>query len=120
MPLGLRHHAVPGVDKDDRQVARRRAGRHVARVLLVPGAIGNDELSLGRGKVAVRHVDRDSLLALGLESVGQQCWIEVATGSTEFLGVDLQGGELVFVHHLRVEQQSTDKRTLAVIDAAAS
>ena len=41
----LLQDAVAGVDQDDRQVAVRRAGRHVARVLLVARAVGDDELA---------------------------------------------------------------------------
>jgi hypothetical protein len=67
-----------GVDQDDGDVARRRAGRHVARVLLVPGRVGDDELAPRRREVAVGDVDRDALLALGLEAVGQQREVDLA------------------------------------------
>ena len=69
---GLLEHALAGVDQDDREVGRRGAGDHVAGVLNVPGRVGDDELALGRGEVAVGHVDRDALLALGAQAVGQQ------------------------------------------------
>ena len=71
-------HAVPRVDQDDRQVAVRRARRHVARVLLVARTVGDDELAPARREVAVRDVDRDALLALGLEAVHQQRQIDLA------------------------------------------
>ena len=45
VPLGLSRDAVPGVDQDDREVTRGGAGCHVARVLLVPRRIGDDELA---------------------------------------------------------------------------
>ena len=78
MPFGLRQHAVPGVDQDDRQVGGRGAGGHVARVLLVARRVGDDELALGRREVAIGHVDRDALFAFGLQAVGQQRRVEVA------------------------------------------
>ena len=56
----------------ERQVGGRRAGDHVARVLDVPGGVGDDELALGRGEVAVGDVDGDALLALGPQAVGEQ------------------------------------------------
>jgi hypothetical protein len=37
-----------------------------------PGGVGDDELALGRGEVAVGHVDGDALLALGAQAVGEQ------------------------------------------------
>ena len=72
VPPRLREHAEARVDQDDGDVGGRRARRHVARVLHVPGRVGDDELApLGR-EVAVRDVDRDALLALGLEAVGEE------------------------------------------------
>src|SRR5262245_30231488 len=72
VPAGLRQHALARVDQDHREVGGRRAGRHVARVLLVARAVGDDELALVGGEVAVGDVDRDALLALGLEAVEQE------------------------------------------------
>ena len=44
MAPGLFAHAVPGVDQENRQIRGRSPGRHVPRVLLVPGRVGEDEL----------------------------------------------------------------------------
>ena len=41
-----------------------------------PGRVGDDELAQRRGEIAVGDVDRDALLALGDEAVGQQRQIE--------------------------------------------
>ena len=68
----LLEHAVPRVDEQNRHVGRRGAGGHVARVLLVSGRVGQDELAPARREVAVRDVDRDALLALGAEAVGEE------------------------------------------------
>jgi hypothetical protein len=68
----LVYHAVPCVDQNDRDVARRGTGRHVPRVLLVPGRVGDDELAFQGGEVPVCDVDRDPLLALRAQAVGQQ------------------------------------------------
>ena len=43
-----------------------------ARVLDVAGAVGDDELAVRGGGVAVGHVDRDALLALGPQPVGDE------------------------------------------------
>ena len=64
--------AVAGVDEDQREVGGRRAGDHVARVLDVAGGVGDDELAGRRREVAVGDVDRDALLALGAQAVGEQ------------------------------------------------
>ena len=68
----LLEHALAGVDEDQREVGGRRARHHVARVLNVAGRVGDDELALRRGEVAVGDVDRDALLALGPKAVGEQ------------------------------------------------
>ena len=95
--------------------------RHVARVALVSGRIGEDERAPIGGEEPVRDVDRDALLALRLEAVGQEGReIDLAgAGGADLLAVALHGGELVLVDHLRVVQQPADERAFAVVDAAA-
>jgi len=44
--------------------------------LLVAGRVADDELALGRGEVTISHVDRDALLALGLQAVREQGQID--------------------------------------------
>ena len=68
----LLHHAVAGVDEDDGEVGGGGAGDYVTGVLDVAGSVGDDELALGRGEVAVGHVDGDALLAFGPQPVGEQ------------------------------------------------
>ena len=46
MPAGLSGNAMPGVDQNDRKLAGACARRHVARVLLVAGRVGDDEFAL--------------------------------------------------------------------------
>ena len=70
--LGLLDDALARVDQHHRQIGRRGAGDHVARVLLVAGGVGDDELALRGREVPVGDVDRDALLALGPQAVGQQ------------------------------------------------
>ncbi len=72
VPVRLFHHAVAGVDEDDGEVGGGSSRDHVARVLHVARCIGDDELAFGRGKIAVRHIDGDALLAFGTQSIGQQ------------------------------------------------
>ena len=73
--------ALARVDQDDREVGGRGAGDHVARVLLVARGVGDDELAPRGREVAVGDVDRDPLLALGAQAVGQQRQVQVAVAA---------------------------------------
>jgi hypothetical protein len=112
----LHLHPLPCVDEEDGHVGGRRAGRHVARVLLVPRRVGEDELALRGREVAVGHVDRDALLALRLEAVGEQGEVDQADATV------LRGGlhrvDLILVHRLRIVQQPPDQRALPIVHAA--
>src|SRR4029077_14423723 len=89
----------------------------VARVLLMTGAVRDDEAPRGGREVTVGHVDRDALLALGAQPVGQQGKIQRtrAASALACLGNVL---ELVVEHLLGVVQEAADQRALAVIDRA--
>jgi len=69
--LGLLDRPLARIQEHDRKIRGRGPGDHVARVLLVAGAVGDDEPPPRRGEVAVGDVDRDPLLALGPQPVGQ-------------------------------------------------
>ena len=115
VPPRLHDHPVSGVDQQDRELRRRRRGDHVARVLVVAGRVGDDELAQGRGEVPVCHVDGDPLLALRDEPVGEQREVETEAAP---LRRALDGGELVGENRLGVVEEPTDQRALAVVDAA--
>ena len=112
----LLQQALARVDEHDREVGRRGARHHVPRVLLVARGVGDDELARRRGEVAVRDVDRDALLALGHQAVGQQREVDGALAAS--LAGALDGRELVLEDRFRVVQQAPDERALAVVDAA--
>ena len=111
----LVEHAVARVDEQDGDIGRRRAGRHVAGVLFVAGRVGENELPPRGREVAVGDVDRDALLTLGLQSVGEQR--EVDRTGRPVLRRRLDRVHLVLVHAARVVQQPADQRALAVVDA---
>ncbi len=67
----LGQDAFARIDQDDGHVGGRRAGSHVARVLLVPRRVGDDELAMGGGEVAVGDIDGDALLPLRAQAVGK-------------------------------------------------
>ncbi len=75
VPPRLALHAVARIDEHDGDVGMRGAARHVARVLLVPGAVDDDEAARIGVEIAPGDVDGDALLALGDEAVDQQAEI---------------------------------------------
>ena len=127
MAAGLRqqrHRAACGVEFGDVHqhhsgVAARCSRDHIARVLLVAGGVGDDELARRRGEVAVRHVDGDALLALGFQPVGQQGKIKPRAGiSGRSARAAGQGIELIGQDGAAVIQQAPDQGALAVIHTA--
>ena len=112
--LGLLGHAAARVHEHDCEVRCRGARDHVARVLLVARAVGDDEATLGRREVAVGDVDRDALLALGPQAVRQQRQVERAHAAAPLARLR-HVLELVLEDLLGVEQQTADQRALAVV-----
>jgi hypothetical protein len=116
----LHLHAARGVDQDDGEVRGRGAGRHVARVLLVAGAVGDDVLALLGVEVAIGDVDRDALLPLGLQPVDEERQIDhAAAGRAPLAAVVGDRRKLVLEDLLGVVQHAADQRAHAVVDAAA-
>ena len=73
--------ALAGVEQDQRDVGRRGAGDHVPGVLDVARGVRDDELAARGREVAVGDVDRDALLALGAQAVGQQRQVRVVVAA---------------------------------------
>jgi hypothetical protein len=71
--------------------------------------VGQDEAAPRGGEVAVRDVDRDALLALGAQAVGQAREVELAVAPAQVV-------ELVGEDRLGVVEQAPDERRLAVVD----
>ena len=116
MALCLQYRAVAYIDQHEREIGRRRARDHVARVLHVARSVGNDELAARRGEVTVGHVDGDALFALGAQAVGEQCEVDV-------IGAHLGRGpfdrlELILEDRFRVVEKAADERRLAVVYGA--
>jgi len=82
----------------------------------VAGRVGDDEVSPGGGEIAVGDVDRDALLALRLEAVGEQGEVDLVT-RPDAGAVRPQGRQLVLVDRLGVVQEAPDERGLPVVDA---
>ena len=120
MPAGLRQQALARVHQHHGQLGVGGAGGHVARVLLVAGAVGHDEAAPRGVEITPGHVDRDALLALGVEAVGEQGEIQRALRlGVQPAAVALERGELVVRQHAGVVQQAPEQGALAVVHAAA-
>jgi hypothetical protein len=83
----------------------------------VAGRIGELEAPPGRDERAVGDVDRDPLLALGAQAVGEQREVDVLVAAAARDVLDVL--ELVDEDLLRVVEQPADQRGLAVVDGAA-
>ena len=116
VPAGLLDDAFARVEEDDGDVGRRRARDHVARVLDVSGRVRELEASPRRNEGAVGHVDRDPLLALCAETVGEQREVDVAVAAALARRLDVL--HLVDEDLLRVVEQAPDQRRFAVVDGA--
>ena len=119
MAARLHQHALARIDQDHRKVGGGSAGDHVAGVLFVARAVGDDELALLGVEEAIGHVDGDALLALGGKTVDQQREVDLLPLRADLTGIRLQRVQLVLEDHLRIVEQAPDQGGLAIIDAAA-
>jgi len=115
---GLRDHARAGIHQDDRQIRRGTTRDHIPGVLLVPRGVGDDELTVVRAEIAVSHIDRDTLLTLGLQAIQQQSVVDMLAGVAHTLAVTLQGIQLILVYFLTIKQQSAYQGRFAIIHRA--
>jgi hypothetical protein len=79
--------------------------------------VGELEATARRHEAAVRDVDRDALLALGAQAVGEQREVDVVVAAAARGLLDVL--HLVDEDLLRVVEQPADQRRLAVVDGAA-
>ena len=119
MASGLGQQTFTGIDKDDGNLSGGGSGNHVAGVLFVTGGVGDDELTLFCGEVAVGHVDGDPLFTFRLQSVEQQCIVDGSPLGADLFTVRLQRLQLIFKNHLRIPEQPPDQGAFTIIDTAA-
>src|SRR5258708_19536275 len=80
------------------------------------GRVGNNEFPARCREVAITHVDRNALLSLSPQSIREQGKIDWPTRTVDPALLD--GRELIFIDRLRIVQQSSDHRGLAVVHPA--
>ncbi len=116
MSARLLDDALPRVDEDHRDIRGRGAGDHVARVLDMPGRVGELKPAARGHERAVGDVDRDPLLALCAQAVREQREVDVVVPAAPRRVLDVL--ELVDEDLLRVVEQPADQRRLAVVHRA--
>jgi len=81
VPPGLLLQPMARVDQHHGGIGVTRAARHVSRVLIVPGAVDENEPALAGVQIALSDIDRDALLALGGEPIEKQAISREGTSS---------------------------------------
>ena len=71
VPAGLLGHSIAGINKYNGRISRRCAGDHIAGILNMSRSVGDDEFALRGGKIAVGHINGNSLLSFGPEAIGE-------------------------------------------------
>src|SRR5699024_3335703 len=118
VPASLFGRAGAGVDEDDDGIGGRGACDHVARVLHVSGAVGEDERATVGGEVPVGDVDGDALFAFGPQTVGEQSEVGLTSQESALPTRRGHGGELVGEDRLRIVEESADECRFAVVDGS--
>ena len=115
MPPRLNQHTLPRIHQHNRERRRRRARSHIPRVLFMPRRIRDYELPPRRSKIAVRHIDRDSLLTLRPQAIRQQRQVQ-HTRRRRTLARNRP--QIILIHRLRVIQQPSNQRRFPIIHRA--
>ena len=113
---GLFHEFVPGIDEYDGEVSRGGTCHH--GVLHVTWRIGDDELASRCRKVAVGHIDGNTLFPFSAQSIGEQAQVRVF--EPFFAARAFDGLQLVFENALAVVEQAPDEGAFSVIHTASS
>ena len=115
MPAGLLAHALGGVDDQHRGVGLRGAGDHVAQEFGVAGRVDQHDIARGGAKADLAGVERDALVALGLQRVEQERPFERHAAA---VADRLERFQLAVGQAAGFVQQPADQRRFAVIDVA--
>ena len=117
--MRLGEQPLARVDEQDGEIGARGARRHVARVLLVAGRVGDDEAALVGLEIAVGDVDRDALLALGLEPVDEQGEIDRLAGRAVLDRIPFERRDLIVENEVLFPEKPADQGRFAVVHRAA-
>ncbi len=107
-----------GIHQHDGGIRRAGAGDHVAGVMLMAGAICQNEARGGRGEKAIGDIDGDALFAFGGQPIHQQGKIQRLALRADAPAVCRQRIQLVGHHRLGIKQQPANQRGFAIIHTA--
>ncbi|CAB4931759.1 unannotated protein [freshwater metagenome] len=116
--MRLRTHAASSVDKEDGDIAVGCRHRHVSRVLLMTRSVCDEHATTIREiHVAIGDINRDPLLALGLEPVSEKREVDLSHRNRRPAAASLpRVFELVERNAVGLGEEASDERGLAVID----
>ena len=107
------------IDQQDREICGGCACHHVAGILFVARAVGDNEFALFSSEKTVGNVDSDTLFAFSGKAVDEQGKVYLLPLRAHTFAVGLERFQLIFEDHLGIIKQPSDQGGLAVIDAAA-
>ena len=99
MSARLNEDTLARINQDNREVSRRCSSDHIAGILFMPRAIGDDEFAFLCGEEAIGDVNRNALFAFGGQPIHQQRKVNVLTLGAHALGIGLQRRQLIFKDH---------------------
>src|SRR5438128_1385009 len=109
MATRLRQQALAGIDEQHCCLSGRRSGDHIARELLMTRRVRDNKVAPRSSKIAVRHIDRDALLALSLETIQQQGKIEILSRRSMTQRISRQRRKMIRGNQTRVIQQASNE-----------
>jgi hypothetical protein len=112
---GLIAQALGGVDDEHRGVGLRGAGDHVAQELGMAGRIDQHDIARGSAEADLAGVERDALIAFGLQRVEEERPLECHTAPVTHR---LQRFQFAVGQTFGFMQQPADQRRFAVVDMA--
>ena len=79
MPPGLDENALLRVNHNNSKLGKGGSYRHVSGVFLMPRRVCHNKASSGCGKIAVRYINRNSLLPLSHQAIQQERIVNLPT-----------------------------------------
>ena len=115
MAASLCNHSCACIHQNNCQICRRAAGNDITGVLLMSRSVRNDKFTSIGGEVAISHINCNTLFAFSLQSIEQQCIVDMLTCISYTFTVAFQRIQLVLIQFLAVKQQATDQCRFSII-----
>ena len=118
MTARLHQNALRSIYQDHSQICKGCTNCHIPGVFLMAGGICYDKAAVICRKIAVGHINRDSLFALCHQPVKQQRIINSAAAAPD-LAVKCQRLFLIGIEELGIIQNMPDQRRFSIIHTTA-